>query len=304
MSMVSGDELFYFTENYLNLLVPNGMSYPYTTIYFGRAISEKKLTNAIASYANFAQGDRVVLLIDDTAFGSAKHGLLMTDRAVYYKLKGTNLFGSEMGSFPLDDSYHLDIKGNIKDQKLSLSLAKSFSVTIPRNQYVILKYYFEKLKFRDLTITLDEINQLINPEQYSDILREIYMIKEDKDYIYLLAESFNYNEAIMDRCNELIFTSNHFLFPKNSVSAKYEDIDYFEFKKTKTHAPHVHNPWANLALGIAAEVASKYSDKYDLAICYKNRNHDKLLHSIDESTKTNLIVCFNRNNMNHKFTEH
>ncbi len=303
MPTVKGSELIRFTENYLNLLVPNGTAYPYTTIYFGREISERKLKNAIESYANFDRNDKVVLLVDDTTFGSAKNGLLMTDRAVYYKLKGGNLFSSEKGAFSLGNSDYLELRGNVEEQQLWLSLAKTFSISMPKNQYVILKHYFRKLKSEDLTITFDEINEIINPEQYSDILREICTLKKDKDYIYLLAENFDRHEIIKDSCDGLIFTSNHLLFPKDNVCAKYEDIDYFEFKKAKTHTPHIHHhPVLNALAHVAAEI--KDHNKYDLILYYKNRNYKKLLHSIDQSTKTNLTSCFDKNKMIYKSAEH
>lgn len=53
-------------------------------IFFNPNIPNKKLNNAIKSYANI-NNETVLCLIDDTVFGSAKVGLILTDRAIYMK---------------------------------------------------------------------------------------------------------------------------------------------------------------------------------------------------------------------------
>ncbi len=52
-------------------------------VYFAPNIPANKLQNAIAKFAPLAPGERPLLLIDNTVFGSAKDGLLMTDVALY-----------------------------------------------------------------------------------------------------------------------------------------------------------------------------------------------------------------------------
>lgn len=59
-------------------------------------IPEKKLMNAIQTYANGVPPDEVILLVDDTVFGSAKEGLLMTSDAVY---------GHQLGLKPVKVNY-------------------------------------------------------------------------------------------------------------------------------------------------------------------------------------------------------
>lgn len=59
-------------------------------------IPEKKLINAIQAYANGVSQENVLLLLDDTVFGSAKEGLLMTTDAIY---------GHQLGLKPVKVNY-------------------------------------------------------------------------------------------------------------------------------------------------------------------------------------------------------
>jgi hypothetical protein len=52
-------------------------------IFFAPNIPSKKLENVLASYAKEARGEPVLVLIDNTGFGSAKDGGLITDRHIY-----------------------------------------------------------------------------------------------------------------------------------------------------------------------------------------------------------------------------
>ncbi|MEN3330462.1 MAG: hypothetical protein V7638_5269 [Acidobacteriota bacterium] len=52
---------------------------------FVGTIPSKKLNNAIATYASEVPAEDVVLLYDDTVFGSAKDGFILTAEAVYWR---------------------------------------------------------------------------------------------------------------------------------------------------------------------------------------------------------------------------
>lgn len=54
-------------------------------IFFSGSIPDKKLTNAINSYGFQSKTKDVILLIDDTVFGSAKDGLMITDHHICAK---------------------------------------------------------------------------------------------------------------------------------------------------------------------------------------------------------------------------
>ena len=56
-----------------------------SSIYLHPNIPMKKLVNAIASYANYVNPMDVMVLIDETLFGSAKEGMLLTQDHLYFK---------------------------------------------------------------------------------------------------------------------------------------------------------------------------------------------------------------------------
>ena len=61
-------------------------------------ISPKKLKNAINSYAHQFNkaNDSAVCLFDDTVFGSAKNGFLLTTRGLYFRNMSENANGAEL----------------------------------------------------------------------------------------------------------------------------------------------------------------------------------------------------------------
>lgn len=75
-------------------------------------ISDKKLQNAIKEYAPAVTPERVCFLYDDTVFGSAKDGFLVTDSAFYFK-SGTHSitvrFNDIIGLFRKDDGLHISM---------------------------------------------------------------------------------------------------------------------------------------------------------------------------------------------------
>lgn len=52
-------------------------------VFVGKGIPDKKLKNAISEYAKDVAEADVLLLVDDTLFGNAKNGLLITKSAIY-----------------------------------------------------------------------------------------------------------------------------------------------------------------------------------------------------------------------------
>ncbi|MBC8264152.1 MAG: zinc ribbon domain-containing protein [Anaerolineales bacterium] len=52
-------------------------------IFFAPDLSLEKVKNAVGSYASAAKDEEPLVLIDDTVFGNAKKGVLLTDKAIY-----------------------------------------------------------------------------------------------------------------------------------------------------------------------------------------------------------------------------
>ncbi|CEQ11107.1 Uncharacterised protein [[Clostridium] sordellii] len=60
-------------------------------IYFEGSIEgNRKIKNAITSYANLNSKENIIFLFDNTVLGSAKDGFLITDKGIYHKLKFEN----------------------------------------------------------------------------------------------------------------------------------------------------------------------------------------------------------------------
>lgn len=55
-------------------------------VYVRPHIPAKKLQSAISAYGNGVAPEDVIILVDDTAFGSAKDGILITDTSIYIKI--------------------------------------------------------------------------------------------------------------------------------------------------------------------------------------------------------------------------
>ena len=54
-------------------------------VYIHPNIPMQKLQNAIDSYAKNVEPDDVMILLDDTLFGGAKDGLILTNDTIYFK---------------------------------------------------------------------------------------------------------------------------------------------------------------------------------------------------------------------------
>lgn len=55
-------------------------------VYVRPHIPAKKLQSAVNAYGNGLSTEDVIILVDDTAFGSAKDGILITDKSIYIKI--------------------------------------------------------------------------------------------------------------------------------------------------------------------------------------------------------------------------
>ena len=78
------------TKDAASILLNPEWEWLHDRIYAHPHIPEKKLQGAISSYAPKIQPTAVLVLLDDTLFGGAKEGLLITSDAIYYKQKFEN----------------------------------------------------------------------------------------------------------------------------------------------------------------------------------------------------------------------
>ena len=81
--------------------------FPETRFLFSPTIPQKKVRNAIKSYAPDASESEVLLLLDTTVFGSAKDGLLLTSDALYahpFLGKATKVLVKEIVNITLEET--------------------------------------------------------------------------------------------------------------------------------------------------------------------------------------------------------
>lgn len=68
-----------FAEKYFISACSPGTQWPFSTVFYKSYIPDKKLVNARKAYADLSSDEEYVLLLyDDTVFGSAKEGFVMT----------------------------------------------------------------------------------------------------------------------------------------------------------------------------------------------------------------------------------
>lgn len=67
-------------------------------VLFAPDIPAKKLQNALDDYARGARGERALALVDNSFFGSAKDGVLMTAERVYSNEWSSTTFSLELGA--------------------------------------------------------------------------------------------------------------------------------------------------------------------------------------------------------------
>jgi hypothetical protein len=82
-------------------------------------IPEKKITNAIKSYGtDMGNDETLIILLDDTAFGSGKSGFFMTDKALYHRLN-SSVFAKGPWRIPLTQIQTIDVHfGMVTSKKL------------------------------------------------------------------------------------------------------------------------------------------------------------------------------------------
>lgn len=92
-------------------------------------IPNEKLNNAIRSYGCGVSADEVILLLDDTVWGGAKEGLLMTRSAIYAKE-----FGCEPISFLLQNIENICNKNMViyinEKKVLKINMARTDTVSL------------------------------------------------------------------------------------------------------------------------------------------------------------------------------
>lgn len=70
-------------KNFIEILNKHAEKIDDPSIFFPPEIPEKKIKNAIEKYATSAKKEDVIFLLDETVFGKADEGILMTPETLY-----------------------------------------------------------------------------------------------------------------------------------------------------------------------------------------------------------------------------
>lgn len=100
-------------------------------IHFAPNIPKKLLQAALSSYATQARDESVIALLDDTAFGGGREGLIVTSEAIYLK----ELFG-EPKRIALSDIDQFSAKGGLMTKAILVDGDKVATMHMPANAAV------------------------------------------------------------------------------------------------------------------------------------------------------------------------
>ena len=107
--------------------IMNKYNFGDSPLFFSPKIPENKLKNAIAAYAQTESCNDVILLLDDTVFGGAKDGLLLTRKGLYLH----EIF-SEALFIKLEDIDEIWVK----NKDIYVNKTKSFTCNIFSKQHI------------------------------------------------------------------------------------------------------------------------------------------------------------------------
>jgi hypothetical protein len=157
-------------------------------IYFAPNIPPKKLRNALASYAQGANCEKPLVLIDNTIFHSAKDGALLTDRAIY----SHNQFESPQ-VVSLDAICGIAWEEGTCASKLSLNGTKFLDSNIP-----------DKNGMQLFCMMLAEIASLYHPECFQEAAPEKSALDVIRELNQLVAEGILSPEEFEAKKKELL----------------------------------------------------------------------------------------------------
>ena len=118
-------------------------------VFFAPEIPERKLRNAIENYARAGSGERALALIDNSFFGNAKDGVLLTHERIY-----SNEWSSITFALELDAIESVEFVESNLAKEIHLNGAK----------FVVL-HMADTRSVRTFTEMLDEIRRAFHPTE-------------------------------------------------------------------------------------------------------------------------------------------
>lgn len=172
-----------------SLLVEREWSWAYDNVYIKPNIPPKKLTNAL-TYASGVQPNDVILLIDDTVFGGAKDGVLLTSEAIYcHELMGPKkrISLSDIEEIGMDKAKIL-INGNVFYDATVIGHITLLTITSRINS-VLQAIKDPETKEDEFTESHEvediSISDVVMKREFSDSRYDLNFIKNDVFFVHI-----------------------------------------------------------------------------------------------------------------------
>ncbi|MBF0264232.1 MAG: hypothetical protein HQL46_03105, partial [Gammaproteobacteria bacterium] len=165
---------------------------------------QKKLSNAIASYATNIKAEDVLVLHDDTAFGSAKDGFIITHDAIYYRA-----LMEDPGSIKFLDSIEITNEESktffVGGTKIKMDLLNETVITIAHVLKKIVEFNCVPTGNELISKTLTDVAEWIKNvnhedkmEVYNPFIKVVKEFESHNDLNKILIELINSTEYIKD----------------------------------------------------------------------------------------------------------
>lgn len=225
----SNKEVAELANNFFSTQYKSNSKWPFTKFYYKEHIPPDKLNNAREHYANFnLDNENVLILFDDTAWGSAKKGLVMTDSHIYFsESPGTSLALNDILTIELKKSLvgfsiSLVHKSIQEERKLISGFERSVIYccgTLPKNEAKVLNSFFTRLSKRNLEALWNNKNKV--EELQNQMMSTVSNIMLDGEEVIYFACGTDFDSFVACTSSRIILYYTSWL----SVEKK-RDIEY------------------------------------------------------------------------------
>lgn len=157
-----------YAQRYAANLCPEGQAWPYAQLLIASHLSDDKLADF--SFSTLDSAETPLILVDNTASGPAKSGVLVTDTQIHYSLPyGVNEERRVKSAFPIDDLDMLDFipAGDGVDVHIN-SRHIGWLASLTEEELDVLNEFFRKMFRKEISSVRDE-SQIQEPASGSAI---------------------------------------------------------------------------------------------------------------------------------------
>ena len=227
-SYITKKELADLADNHFSTLLQGRPDWPFANLFYGPSIPLSKLGNARKAYADYHdQKEKELLLFDNTSFGSAREGFLMTDTNIYYSEKRpfekkregkhpvSNIMTIELGrAFFLGYGIHINGESLIDLTLMSLKEA------------MVLQDFFVKISRRKLEGLKEDTKK--NKEIQDELIKKVCSYMSEGEEILYFAAGIYLNSFAVCTNYRMIFWKGYYRSLFDDSKEGVFDIKYDE----------------------------------------------------------------------------